>query len=196
MSILDVLDAGRREDTARRATAVAELRAWRAQQAALGAWPGDSTSIAGAAGGGSDRGEHAAPTMTTRQRGVQAPARPATAAPKLAAAAVAVPAPAHQESKEAEVNEPLAPAPSAVFTDVGDGVALADGELIALLRQKPKNVPQLHSRDSFRRFLRGIPRSRLAALLRAAYADLPRGEAEDKVAKRCDLLEGLFGPEP
>ena len=66
-----------------------------------------------------------------------------------------------------------------------------------MLRQKPKNVPQLHSRDAFRRFFGGMPSDRMRRLLRQAYSELPQEEREEKVDKRLELLQGvLSAPQP
>ncbi len=69
---------------------------------------------------------------------------------------------------------------------------MSDAELLHMLRQNPKNVPQLHSRDSFRKFFAGIALKRMAGLLEQAYADLPKEEREEKVQKRLELMSGLL----
>ena len=74
----------------------------------------------------------------------------------------------------------------------GDALGQTDSALIALLSQRPKHVPQLKSRDSFRGFFRGIPRLRMERLLRLAFAALEEEARDDKVHKRMALLQGVF----
>ena len=64
---------------------------------------------------------------------------------------------------------------------------LSNGELVALLQRRPKEVEALRTRNAFRKFFAGMDRARLLALLRAAYA----GEeaCEEKVEKRIRLVE-------
>ena len=75
---------------------------------------------------------------------------------------------------------------------VGEGLAVPDKDLIELLRQRPKQVPLLRSRDSFRKYFRGIGKSRMESLLNAAYSTLEPADREDKVSKRLALLEGVM----
>jgi hypothetical protein len=74
----------------------------------------------------------------------------------------------------------------------GPALAQDDASLVDLLRQRPKFVPMLRSREAFRRYFAGLPRARMLALLTSAYDGLEAGEREDKVAKRMELLEGLL----
>lgn len=74
----------------------------------------------------------------------------------------------------------------------GAAVAMPDAELVHMLKQKPKSVPQLHSRDSFRRFFGGITKDRMTRLLRSAYDGLDAADKEDKVQKRLELLQGVL----
>ncbi len=95
---------------------------------------------------------------------------------------------------------PTAPAHTTVVpasparSDVGDGegVTISDKILIEMLRQRPKQVPMLRSRESFRRFFQGIGRSRMETLLHAAYSGLEASDREDKVSKRLVLLDGVL----
>jgi hypothetical protein len=93
---------------------------------------------------------------------------------------------------------------------LGRGVGLTDAVLLDMLRRKPKHVPELQSRDSFRRFFVGMPRWRMLRLLRAscgaaegaaeaegANAGASSGgeaarAAEDRVARRMALVEDLL----
>lgn len=85
---------------------------------------------------------------------------------------------------------PVLPGPTE--PDTGEGVLVSDRELVELLRQRPKQVPILRSRDSFRRFFRGIGKSRMEALLNEAYSSLDAEDRMDKVSKRLALLEGVL----
>jgi hypothetical protein len=70
--------------------------------------------------------------------------------------------------------------------------AYDDATLITMLRCKPKNVPQLHSRDNFRRFFSGTAITRMRTLLQTAYSDVEMSEASEKIRKRLELLEGVL----
>jgi len=61
-------------------------------------------------------------------------------------------------------------------------------ELVAMLRAKPKTVPELHSREAFARFFRGFPAAQLRSALSEAYASLPNGERTAKVEARMALV--------
>jgi hypothetical protein len=74
---------------------------------------------------------------------------------------------------------------------VGEGVSKRDDELVELLRQRPKYVPMLRSRDSFRAFFRGVERARMEALLREAFVALEPADRDEKVLKRMQLLEDV-----
>ena len=67
---------------------------------------------------------------------------------------------------------------------------MEDAALVALLRRRPKEVPQLRTRAEFQRFFRGVPRRRLAALLFEAFQELPPEERDAKVQKRLQLFGG------
>mmetsp|Transcript_17022 Transcript_17022/g.20041 ORF Transcript_17022/g.20041 Transcript_17022/m.20041 type:complete len:923 (-) Transcript_17022:192-2960(-) len=68
----------------------------------------------------------------------------------------------------------------------GVGVGMSDGDLIDMLRQPPKHVPQLRTRDSFRSFFRGCCAARMRHLLEQACED------EKKVNKRFDLVKDIL----
>lgn len=114
----------------------------------------------------------------------------AAAAASKAASPTPAPAPAPTPSASAAASSSsfAAPAPRAAAPALlpagagaadGPAVQLPDAELVALLRQKPKHVPQLHNRAAFRAFFLGMPRSRMLRLLAAAGAE-----------KRLELLDG------
>merc|ERR1711865_59275 len=67
-----------------------------------------------------------------------------------------------------------------------------DEELVHLLRQKPKNVPELRTRESFRRFFAGMERSRLQNLLETSYDKLAPEDRTKKVLKRLKLVEDIL----
>ena len=84
-------------------------------------------------------------------------------------------------------------AKSAAPLEPGEALTHSDDALVKLLQMKPKHVPQLHSRDSFRRYFACMPAGRMRALLQAAYAEIvPAEEVADKVEKRMALLEGCL----
>lgn len=90
-------------------------------------------------------------------------------------------------------------APGFTAPEPGSALSMSDADLVALLRRRPKDVPQLHSRESFRRFFAGMPRSRMLHLLRRAFSgalDGPPDEGPDseaRVQRRVELLEGVLG---
>ena len=95
-------------------------------------------------------------------------------------------------------------APGFTAPEPGSALGMSDTDLVSLLRRRPKDVPQLHSRESFRRFFAGMPRSRMLDLLRRAFsgalADRPAAEgppdegqdSEARVQRRIELLDGVL----
>jgi hypothetical protein len=81
---------------------------------------------------------------------------------------------------------------SAANSDDEEGEAnmQTDEELIELLRKKPKHVPCMKTKDSFRQFFSCMKRERLHKLLTTAYDNLDAAEQNKKVKKRMDLMEG------
>lgn len=59
-----------------------------------------------------------------------------------------------------------------------------------MLRRKPKHVPELGTRQGFRRFFGGMPRGRMRRLLEAALGVDEAGAS--RVEKRMQLMEGLL----
>lgn len=81
----------------------------------------------------------------------------------------------------------------------GRALSLSDDVLVGMLAKKPKHVPELQSREAFRRFFAGMPRERMLRLLRASVAaGSSAGEdgsdlaAEDRVARRMALVEDVL----
>jgi hypothetical protein len=66
---------------------------------------------------------------------------------------------------------------------------MTDKELIRLLKQQPKDVPVMRTRESFRRFFARMKRDRMEYVLRAANAGKDNGAADKKVAKRMALMD-------
>ena len=69
-----------------------------------------------------------------------------------------------------------------------DANALSDEELVQLLRQKPKHVPNLRTRQGYCRFFSAVPKPRMRHLLSVAYGNLTHKERRKKVSKRMSLL--------
>jgi hypothetical protein len=73
---------------------------------------------------------------------------------------------------------------------MGEANFQTDEELIELLRKKPKHVPEMKTKDSFRRFFSQMTKERLQRLLETAYDNLDPAEQSKKVKKRMALVEG------
>ena len=65
---------------------------------------------------------------------------------------------------------------------------MTDANAVALLKLKPKLVPQLKSRDAYRRFFSGESEARARRLLAAAYDNLAADERAVKIEKRMALI--------
>jgi len=72
----------------------------------------------------------------------------------------------------------------------GRACAMEDDELTAMLAKPPKEVPEMHSREAFKKFFRGIAKKRMQSLLEKCYEGKDR--VEDRIKKRMKLLEGEF----
>ena len=72
----------------------------------------------------------------------------------------------------------------------GAANGITDDYLVTMLREKPKHVKVLQTKDAFQRFFSGISRRRMELLLREAYAENYSSDVEAKVAKRMALMEG------
>lgn len=75
---------------------------------------------------------------------------------------------------------------------VGAALSLDDDALLAMLRQPPKLVRHLRTRDGFRRFFTGISESRMRRLLTAAFKNEPEEEARRRLEKRLALLSDVM----
>lgn len=82
--------------------------------------------------------------------------------------------------------------PPALRSATGPALDMSDQELVAMLRRPPKHVPQLRTRDGFRRFFAGMPQAHMRALLQHAYDDREAADAAKRVAKRMDLVADLL----
>jgi hypothetical protein len=129
-------------------------------------------------------GPRPSPALGPRRRRDDADATPAStpASPALAPAAGAASAAA------------AASAVAAAPADPREGAAnrLADADVVALLAQPPKHVRHLRTRDGFRRFFTGVPRTRMAKLLTEAFAGQPPDEAAARREKRLALLADVL----
>lgn len=86
-----------------------------------------------------------------------------------------------------------APAIAAPRRNVGAAEAMADEELVELLRQKPKNTLVLRTTANFQEFFTGVASRRMQELLRRAYADVEDAkDRKDKIDKRMKLLENVL----
>ena len=74
----------------------------------------------------------------------------------------------------------------------GPANAMSDKELIGLLKQQPKDVPQMRTRESFRRFFARMKKDRMEFLLRAANVHKETKDADKKVAKRLSLVSDVL----
>jgi len=75
---------------------------------------------------------------------------------------------------------------------LGEANFQTDEELVDLLRQKPKNVPVMRTKESFRRFFAGMKKNRLKALLEESYDTLAGEERAKKVQKRLSLVADIL----
>ena len=77
---------------------------------------------------------------------------------------------------------PGAPSPS-------PAMRLGEAGVLALLRRRPKDVPELRSRAAFRAFFGGTPRR---AMLRWLMAALQTGADDARVGRRMELLNDVL----
>jgi hypothetical protein len=220
MSILDVLDAGMREDREHRSKTIDGLKAWRSAASArledgspaasplrtAVASPLRTDEHAHASGKQHEDSDHgidgkgrldlsALALSSTEPSTVPKGERPS---PLLTASSLCRSFRLDGSLFESTVNGAL---PASVTqghehddriisaaNSADDASAMSENDLVALLRMKPKYVPQLHSRESFRRFFRCLPHSYMEQLLRMAFVDMTAAELEDKVSRRMALL--------
>jgi len=76
---------------------------------------------------------------------------------------------------------------------LGQGYFASDGELVAMLRVKPKSVPALRNRTNFRNFFRGMPKARMVRLLRTAFERMDEAAREAKVSVLFAWHMGVVG---
>lgn len=173
-SILAVLEAGKAEDArVRRENAAATARRVAATKAAAAEAAEAAEAAAVRASPQKGSGVSAGGNGSSSGGGDVSPAT--SAAPPRA--------PAPPASSSSPPSSSLPPCPAA-------GVPWE--RLVAMLRERPKNVPELHSREAFRRFFAGFPRPRMQRLLAEAYAGVD--EAGEKVTKRLALVDDLLTP--
>ena len=76
--------------------------------------------------------------------------------------------------------------------EVGKAVAMDDAALLDMLKKPPKDVPEIYSKDAFRKFFNGFPRDRIESLLTQANAGKSEEEIAKKVGKRMKVLDGVL----
>lgn len=75
----------------------------------------------------------------------------------------------------------------------GLAVGMSDEALESMLRQPPRSVPELRTKDNFRDFFRGMDAGRMSRLLRGAYeGTLSADEMDIKVEKRIGLVGDML----
>lgn len=77
---------------------------------------------------------------------------------------------------------------------LGAALALDDETLVDMLRQPPKVVRHLRTREGFRRFFTGISEDRMTRLLTAAFDNEPRADAKRRSEKRMALVADVLVP--
>ncbi len=71
----------------------------------------------------------------------------------------------------------------------GMAVSMSDEDLKDMLKQQPRLVPELRTKESFREFFQGMEAERMSRLLRGAYeGNLPADQVDKKVKKRLGLV--------
>lgn len=75
---------------------------------------------------------------------------------------------------------------------IGQANYMEDDELISMLRKKPKEVQQMRTRNSFKKFFSGMPKQKLENLLKTAYSELgDEAFCNAKVNKRIAMMQIL-----
>lgn len=70
---------------------------------------------------------------------------------------------------------------------------MSDEELKGMLKQQPRMVPELRTKESFREFFQGMEAERMSRLLRGAYeGNLPADQVDKKVKKRLGLVGDIL----
>jgi hypothetical protein len=75
---------------------------------------------------------------------------------------------------------------------LGKANDLEDSVVVEMLKKSPKDVPEMHSKEAFRKFFRNISKERVERLLMEANKDKAEDERDAKVAKRLKLLDGIL----
>merc|ERR1711908_8058 len=73
-----------------------------------------------------------------------------------------------------------------------EACSMSDESLVEMLKQPPKHVPRLRTREGFRRYFRGVSETRMRSLLSAAYSDREPQEREKRTDKRIELLRDVL----
>lgn len=75
----------------------------------------------------------------------------------------------------------------------GVAVGMSDEKLKGMLKQQPRTVPELRTKESFRVFFQGMQAKRMDRLLRGAYEEsLPADQVDKKVKKRLGLVGDIL----
>lgn len=75
----------------------------------------------------------------------------------------------------------------------GIAVGMSDEILKYMLKQQPRRVPELRTKESFRDFFQGMEAERMDRLLRGAYEEsLPADQVDKKVKKRLGLVGDIL----
>eukprot|EP00752_Nemacystus_decipiens_P003028 g2808.t1 len=75
----------------------------------------------------------------------------------------------------------------------GAAVGMSDEKLQGMLKQQPRMVPELRTKESFREFFQGMEAERMSRLLRGAYeGNLPADQVDKKVKKRLGLVGDML----
>eukprot|EP00903_Cladosiphon_okamuranus_P011960 g11233.t1 len=84
-------------------------------------------------------------------------------------------------------------AEAAFAASPGVAVGMSDEELKGMLKQQPRMVPELRTKESFREFFQGMEAERMGRLLREAYeGNLPADQVDKKVKKRLGLVNDIL----
>ena len=95
-------------------------------------------------------------------------------------------------SEESSNNSSDDAAAHGIELEKGPANMMTDKELIGLLKQQPKDVPEMKTRESFRRFFARMKKDRMEFLLRAANIERSTKEGEKKVNKRLALVKDIL----
>ena len=78
------------------------------------------------------------------------------------------------------------------LSEVGKAVGMDNATLLEMLKKPPKDVPEIHSKDAFRKFFKDFPKDRVEKLLIEANSGKSKEDIAKKVKKRMKLLEGVL----